>query len=119
MAEALKLMRDRFDRVGILLSGLCAAHCLATLVLVAALGLGGSILLDPAVHRVGLALAILVGGIGLGLGVARHGRREPLERAAFGRRGLTRPTRHVEPVSGLRATWGLLSVPGTKPNHGC
>ena len=78
MAEALKLMRDRFDRVGILLSGLCALHCLATLVLVAALGLGGSILLDPAVHRVGLALAILVGGIGLSLGVARHGRREPL-----------------------------------------
>ncbi|MCA1661477.1 MAG: MerC domain-containing protein, partial [Novosphingobium sp.] len=51
MADALKLIRDRFDRVGILLSGLCAVHCLATLVLVAVLGLGGSVLLDPAVHR--------------------------------------------------------------------
>ena len=78
MAEAFKLMRDRFDRVGILLSGLCAVHCLATLLLVAVLGFGGGLLLDPAIHRVGLALAILVGGIALSLGVARHGRRVPL-----------------------------------------
>ena len=42
------------------------------------LGLGGGFLLNPALHRVGLALAILVGGIALGLGVSRHGRREPL-----------------------------------------
>jgi len=84
MAEALKLVRDRFDRVGILLSGLCALHCLTTLVLVAALGLGGGFLLNPAMHRVGLALAILVGGIGLGVGIARHGRREPLALGAAG-----------------------------------
>jgi len=84
MAEAFKLVRERFDRVGILLSGLCAVHCLATLVLVAVLGLGGGILLDPAVHRVGLALAIVVGSIGLGLGIARHGRREPLLIGAAG-----------------------------------
>jgi len=84
MAEAFKLMRDRFDRVGIVLSGLCAVHCLATLLLVAVLGLGGGFLLSPAIHRVGLALAIVVGGIGLGLGVARHGRREPLALGAAG-----------------------------------
>lgn len=78
MAQAFKLLRDRFDRVGIVISGLCAVHCLATLLLVAVLGLGGGVLLDPAIHRIGLALAILVGGIGLGLGIARHGRREPL-----------------------------------------
>ena len=84
MAEALKLVRDRFDRVGILLSGLCALHCLATLGLVAVLGLGGGFLLNPAMHRVGLALAILVGGIGLGLGIARHGKREPLALGAAG-----------------------------------
>jgi hypothetical protein len=84
MAEALKLVRDRFDRVGILLSGLCALHCLTTLVLVAALGLGGGFLLNPAMHRVGLALAILVGGIGLGVGIARHGKREPLALGAAG-----------------------------------
>lgn len=78
MAETFKLLRDRFDRVGILLSGLCAVHCLATLGLVAVLGLGGGFLLNPAIHRIGLALAIAVGGIALGLGIARHGRREPL-----------------------------------------
>ena len=78
MTEAMLVLRDRFDRVGILLSGLCAVHCIATLVLVAALGLSGGVLLDPALHRVGLALAILVGAVAIGLGVARHGRREPL-----------------------------------------
>jgi hypothetical protein len=78
MTEALIQLRDRFDRVGILLSGLCAVHCLATLVLVGALGLGGGALLDPALHRVGLALAILIGAVAIGFGVARHGRREPL-----------------------------------------
>ena len=84
MAEAFKLVRDRFDRVGILLSGLCAVHCVATLVLVAVLGLGGGFLLDPALHRFGLALAICVGGVALGLGVARHGRRYPLAIGAAG-----------------------------------
>ena len=78
MAETFKLLRDRFDRVGILLSGLCAVHCLATLGLVAVLGLGGGFLLNPAIHRIGLALAIVVGAIALGLGITRHGRREPL-----------------------------------------
>ena len=53
-----------------------AGHSVADLV--RELGLGGSVLLDPAVHRVGLALAILVGGVGLGVGIARHGKREPL-----------------------------------------
>ena len=84
MAQAFKLMRDRFDRVGLVLSGLCAVHCVATLVLVAVLGLGGGFLLNPALHRVGLALAIVVGGIALGLGVSRHGRREPLLIGAAG-----------------------------------
>ena len=84
MAEAFKLVRDRFDRVGILLSGLCAVPCVATLVLVAVLGLGGGFLLDPALHRFGLALAICVGGVALGLGIARHGRREPLAIGAAG-----------------------------------
>ena len=76
MGQALIQLRDRFDRVGILLSGLCAVHCLATLVLVTALGLTGGALLDPAIHR--------VGGIAIGIGVARHGKREPLWIGVFG-----------------------------------
>ena len=84
MADTLKLLRDRFDRLGIVLSGLCALHCLATLLLVAVLGLGGGVLLDPALHRAGLALAILVGAVALGFGLLRHGRREPLAIGAAG-----------------------------------
>ena len=84
MAYALRLMRDRFDRLGIVLSGLCAVHCLATLAAVALLGLGGGVLFEPAIHRVGLALAIVIGVIGLGLGFARHTRREPLALGAAG-----------------------------------
>ena len=78
MARAYLLIRDRLDRVGVLLSGLCAVHCLLGIVLVSVLGLGGQALLAPAIHEVGLALAIAVGAVTLGLGVLRHGRRGPL-----------------------------------------
>jgi len=84
MAEALKQMRNRFDRLGIVLSGLCAVHCLVTLLLVAGLGFSGGILLDPALHRVGLALAIVVGAVALGFGLVRHGKRGPLAIGAVG-----------------------------------
>ena len=56
MRTALLSIRDRLDRVGITLSGLCLVHCLAGLVLVTVLGVGGQWMLDPAIHRVGLAL---------------------------------------------------------------
>lgn len=78
MRSAILSIRDRLDRAGILLSGLCAVHCVLGIVLVSVLGLGGEIVLSPAIHEVGLALAILVGLVTLGLGVLRHGRRGPL-----------------------------------------
>ena len=59
MRNAILSIRDRLDRVGVLLSGLCALHCLAGLMLVAGLGFGGEVLLAPARRRVGLALAIV------------------------------------------------------------
>jgi hypothetical protein len=71
-------IRRRLDRIGIMLSGLCAVHCLLGLVLVTLLGLGGGFFLDPAIHRAGLALAVLVGLVTLGLGVLRHGQLAPL-----------------------------------------
>ena len=52
-------LRRRLDHVGIGLAGLCAVHCLATLVLVSALGLGGHFLLQENIHRIGLFLALL------------------------------------------------------------
>ena len=57
MRAALILIRNRLDRMGVLLSGLCALHCLLGLVLVAGLGLGGEMLFAPEIHRIGLALA--------------------------------------------------------------
>lgn len=84
MRSAFLSIRDRLDRAGILLSGLCAVHCVLGIVLVSVLGLGGEMLLSPAIHEVGLALAILVGLVTLGLGVLRHGRFGPLAVGACG-----------------------------------
>jgi len=84
MRKAILSIRDRLDRAGVLLSGLCMVHCLAGLLLVGVLGLGGEVLLDPAIHRVGLALAVIIGAMTLGLGVIRHGQRGPLVIGAAG-----------------------------------
>ncbi|MFM5953339.1 MAG: MerC domain-containing protein [Novosphingobium sp.] len=78
MREAMVLIRNRLDRVGVMLSALCALHCLAGLFLVAGLGLGGQFLLAPVIHRAGLVLAIAVGAVTLGIGVSRHGDPLPL-----------------------------------------
>jgi hypothetical protein len=78
MSEALALIRSRFDRLGMILSGLCVVHCLGSLAIVALFGFGGSLLLDPAIHRVGLGVAVVVGAVAIGLGVMRHRRSEPL-----------------------------------------
>jgi len=84
MRAALLSIRDRLDRVGVLLSGLCALHCLLSVVLVSALGLGGQALLAPEIHQIGLALAIVVGVVTLGIGLRRHGQRAPLAIGACG-----------------------------------
>jgi hypothetical protein len=84
MHAALLPIRQRLDRIGIVLSGLCAVHCLLGIVLVSVLGLGGETLLSPSIHRYGLALAVLVGIITLGMGVLRHGRVAPLVIGGFG-----------------------------------
>ena len=84
MRSAFLSIRDRLDRVGVLLSGLCMLHCIAGIVLVAGLGLGGEVLLSPAFHRMGRALAILTGAITLVMGVARHGDPRPLQAGGAG-----------------------------------
>ena len=78
MRDAILLIRDRLDRVGMMLSGLCAVHCVLGIVLVSLLGLGGGALLSPEIHRVGLVLAIVVGIATIGLGALRHGALGPL-----------------------------------------
>lgn len=73
------------DRLAIGLSGLCLVHCLASAVLVAMLASAGGLLLSPIVHEVGLVLAIALGILALGRGIAEHGFMMP---AAVGGLGL-------------------------------
>ena len=84
MEEAASPIRERLDRAGVLLSGLCMVHCLLGLLLVSVLGLGSGLLLSPRIHEIGLVLAIAVAVITLGLGIARHKRPGPLLIAACG-----------------------------------
>ncbi len=69
---------DRIDRLAIGLSGLCLAHCLATAVLMAFIATAGGSLLHPAIHEIGLAIAILFGALALGQGLVRHGYAMPI-----------------------------------------
>ena len=84
MVDSLLSLRNRLDRVGMVLSGLCALHCLAGVVFVTVMGLGGGILLDPSIHRIGLAIALVVGGATIGIGAIRHGRVLPLALGTLG-----------------------------------
>lgn len=81
-------LRRRLDHLGIGLGGLCALHCLVTLVVIWALGLGGVLgghfLLDENIHRVGLALALVIGGLAIGWGLLRHRRMLPFGVALAG-----------------------------------
>ncbi|MCL9997966.1 MAG: MerC domain-containing protein [Erythrobacter sp.] len=70
-------LRRRLDQLGIGLAGLCVLHCLATLLVVSALGLGGHFLLDENIHRIGLLLALIVAALAIGRGMLRYGRRGP------------------------------------------
>ncbi len=77
-------LRRRLDQIGLGLAGLCAVHCLATLLVISALGVGGHFLFDENIHRVGLALALAVAGLAIGWGLLRHGRLLPFVIALAG-----------------------------------
>ena len=61
------------DRLAIGVSGLCVVHCVATAVLLTILASAGGLLVDPIFHEVGLAVALVLGVVGLGRGVMIHG----------------------------------------------
>lgn len=84
MQRALISIRNRMDGLGVVLSGLCAVHCVLGVLLVGVLGLGGQVLLAPEIHRYGLGLAVVIGIVSLGFGAMRHGRVEPLVLGAAG-----------------------------------
>lgn len=71
------LHEGRLDRFGMILSGLCAVHCVTTIAVMALLASVGGTLLHPAIHEIGLGLAVLLGIVALGAGFLRHGQRLP------------------------------------------
>ena len=89
------MIRHRLDRLGLTLSCLCAVHCVASLVVVAGLGIGGTFLLDPSIHRYGLLVATLIAAVAIGLGALRHRRAAPF----------------VTAMTGLSFMGGALAVP--------
>lgn len=96
MANAfITTIRSSIDRAGITLSALCAIHCLATVVLVSALGIGGELLGNPLIHEVGLALAMIIAAVAIGIGALRHRRAVPF----------------VTAMTGLSFMGGALAVP--------
>ncbi len=84
MAKVFPWIRGRFDRAGMALSCLCAVHCVLGLVLVAGFGLGGTLLLDPAIHRYGLLVATIIAGVAIGVGAIQHRRPAPFVVAMMG-----------------------------------
>jgi hypothetical protein len=96
MANAfISSIRTSIDRAGITLSALCAVHCLATVVLVSTLGIGGELLGNPLIHEVGLALAMIIAAVAIGIGALRHRRAVPF----------------VTAMTGLSFMGGALAVP--------
>jgi len=88
-------IRGSVDRAGITLSALCAVHCLATIAIVSVLGIGGGVLANPLIHEVGLALAMVVAAVAIGVGALRHRRAAPF----------------VTAMTGLSFMGGALAVP--------
>ena len=84
MRATLLSIRDRLDRAGVVLSGLCALHCVASLVILSGLGIGGSFLLAPVIHEIGLILACLIAGVAIGWGAIKHRRAAPFVIAMMG-----------------------------------
>ncbi|SIN60974.1 MerC mercury resistance protein [Parasphingorhabdus marina DSM 22363] len=74
-----------WDRIAVLVSGLCLVHCISTMVFVALLSSAAGVLLDPIVHEIGIGIAIALGLFTLGRGVLDHGYVMP---AAVGGLGL-------------------------------
>ncbi|MBB4098605.1 MerC domain-containing protein [Sphingomonas kyeonggiensis] len=73
----------RLDRIAIGVSGLCLVHCVTTTILLTVISSAGG-LLNPAIHEVGLTLAIGLGAFALVRGVMSHGYMAPAIVGAFG-----------------------------------
>lgn len=80
-----RLVRDgQWDRLAVLLSGLCLVHCVSTIAFVALLSSAAGLLLDPLIHEIGLGVAIALGLFTLGRGVMDHGYMMPVAVGSLG-----------------------------------
>ncbi len=95
MSDTNTSIRGRFDRIGIWLSGLCALHCVATILIVSSLGAGGQFLFSPDLHRYGLVIALIVAAVAIGWGALKHRQAAPF----------------VIAMTGLTFMGGALAVP--------
>ena len=96
------------DRMAIGLSGLCLVHCLASAIFVAVLASAGGMLLNPAIHEVGLVFAIALGIVALGRGIFDHGFMMP---SAIGGLGLGVMAGSLSlPEGGLGTVYTILGV---------
>jgi hypothetical protein len=96
------------DRMAIGLSGLCLVHCLASAIFVAVLASAGGVLLNPAIHEVGLMFAIALGIVALGRGIFDHGFMMP---SAIGGLGLGVMAGSLQlPEGGLGTVYTILGV---------
>lgn len=98
------------DRLAISLSGLCAVHCVGTTVLLALVSTAGGMLVDPAVHEVGLVLAIVLGAVALGRGIVAHGYAMPAAMGAFGLGVMAGAMTLPHDGSGGEALWTIVGV---------
>jgi len=83
VSKAYSSIRERFDRAGVVLSGLCLAHCLASIAVLSAFGFGGE-LLAPEFHKWGLAIALVIAAVAIGWGAIEHRRAGPFVVAMMG-----------------------------------
>ena len=95
MVQVYSKIRARLDRVGIVVSSLCAVHCLLTILLISGFGFGSHFLFSPALHRIGLAIALVIAAVAIGWGALRHRRAAPF----------------VVAMTGLSFMGGALAVP--------
>lgn len=77
-------IRYRLDRFGVVLSALCALHCVASVVLLAGLGFSAQFLLAPEIHSVGLVVAMFIAAVTIGYGALQHRRPVPFVTAMTG-----------------------------------
>ena len=73
-----------WDRLAVLVSGLCLVHCVSTIAFVAILSSAGGMLLNPLIHENGLGIAIALGLFTLGRGVMDHGYIMPVAVGSLG-----------------------------------